>query len=80
MSVICVAFNPVDDNYFISGSIAGKVHGTFLRLVHYVLDPLQQVVDDGCHLTRHAGDYISEARFNGGADINKVSLSSFWRT
>ncbi|CAH2035931.1 unnamed protein product, partial [Thlaspi arvense] len=52
------------------------VDGTFLRLVHNVLDPLQQVVDDGCHLTRHIGDYISEARFNSGADINKVSLSS----
>ncbi|CAH2066380.1 unnamed protein product [Thlaspi arvense] len=50
--------------------------GTVLRLVQNVLDPLQQVVADGCHLTRHTGDYISEARFNGGADINKVSLPS----
>lgn len=41
-----------------------------------VLDPLQQVVADGCHLTRCTGDYILEARFNGGADINKASLSS----
>ncbi|VVA94611.1 unnamed protein product [Arabis nemorensis] len=50
--------------------------GSFLRLVQNVLDPLQQVVADGCHLTRHTGEYISEARFNGGADIKKASLSS----
>ncbi|CAE5963565.1 unnamed protein product [Arabidopsis arenosa] len=42
--------------------------GTFLRLVQNVLDPLQQVVADGCHLTRRTGESILEARFNGGAD------------
>ncbi|EFH63500.1 hypothetical protein ARALYDRAFT_315955 [Arabidopsis lyrata subsp. lyrata] len=50
--------------------------GTFLRLVQNVLDPLQQVVADGCHLTRHTGESILEARFNGGADVKKASLSS----
>lgn len=50
--------------------------GSLLRLVQNVLDPLQQVVADGCHLTRHTGEYILEARFNGGADINKASLPS----
>jgi SAM-dependent methyltransferase len=49
--------------------------GTFLRLVQTVLDPLQQVVADGCHLTRHTGESILEARFNGGADVKKTSLS-----
>ncbi|XP_010415599.1 PREDICTED: methyltransferase-like protein 7A isoform X1 [Camelina sativa] len=50
--------------------------GTFLRLVQNVLDPLQQVVADGCHLTRHTGESILEARFNGGADVKKASISS----
>ncbi|KAG7589519.1 S-adenosyl-L-methionine-dependent methyltransferase [Arabidopsis suecica] len=49
--------------------------GTFLRLVQNVLDPLQQVVADGCHLTRHTGESILEARFNGG--VRMASLSRF---
>ncbi|KAF8091254.1 hypothetical protein N665_0450s0012 [Sinapis alba] len=61
--------------YLFIEHVAGE-DGSFLRLVQNVLDPLQQAVADGCHLTRHTGDYISEAGFNGGADINKVSLSS----
>ncbi|KAJ4874661.1 S-adenosyl-L-methionine-dependent methyltransferases superfamily protein [Raphanus sativus] len=61
--------------YLFIEHVAGE-DGSFLRLVQNVLDPLQQVVADGCHLTRRTGDYILEARFNGGADINKVSLSS----
>ncbi|KAL0701275.1 hypothetical protein Bca4012_057397 [Brassica carinata] len=60
--------------YLFIEHVAGE-DGSFLRLVQNVLDPLQQVVADGCHLTRRTGDYISEARFNRGADINKVSLS-----
>ncbi|EOA34782.1 hypothetical protein CARUB_v10022356mg [Capsella rubella] len=50
--------------------------GTFLRLVQNVLDPLQQVVADGCHLTRHTGKSILEAKFNGGSDVKKASISS----
>ncbi|WZZ06523.1 hypothetical protein YC2023_092444 [Brassica napus] len=61
--------------YLFIEHVAGE-DGSFLRLVQNVLDPLQQVVADGCHLTRCTGDYILEARFNGGADINKASLSS----
>ncbi|KAJ0241304.1 hypothetical protein HA466_0217220 [Hirschfeldia incana] len=52
--------------------------GTFLRMVQNVLDPLQQVVADGCHLTRNTEDYLLEAGFKGGVDINKVSLSAFY--
>ncbi|KAF3520977.1 hypothetical protein DY000_02063444 [Brassica cretica] len=52
--------------------------GTFLRMVQNVLDPLQQVVADGCHLTRSTEDYLLEAGFTGGVDINKVSLSAFY--
>ncbi|XP_010551421.1 PREDICTED: methyltransferase-like protein 7A isoform X2 [Tarenaya hassleriana] len=50
--------------------------GSALRFVQNVLDPLQEIVADGCHLTRRTGDSISEAGFSGGAEINKVSLSS----
>ncbi|XP_010551633.2 PREDICTED: methyltransferase-like protein 7A [Tarenaya hassleriana] len=51
--------------------------GSILRFVQNLLDPLQQVVIDGCHLTRRTGEYISEAGFNGGQQINKVSVYSF---
>ncbi|KAG6397734.1 hypothetical protein SASPL_143904 [Salvia splendens] len=30
--------------------------GTLLRFVQGILDPLQQTVADGCHLTRHTGN------------------------
>ncbi|KAE9454501.1 hypothetical protein C3L33_13594, partial [Rhododendron williamsianum] len=36
-----------------------------------VLDPLQQTVSDGCHLTRTTGKYISEAGFSD-VDLNMV--------
>ena len=39
--------------------------GTVLRFLQNVLDPLQQAVSDGCHLTRETGKYISEAGFSG---------------
>ncbi|XP_031386321.1 methyltransferase-like protein 7A isoform X2 [Punica granatum] len=38
--------------------------GTFLRLLQNVLDPLQQAVSDGCHLTRFTGKNISHAGFS----------------
>ncbi|XP_010551424.1 PREDICTED: methyltransferase-like protein 7A isoform X2 [Tarenaya hassleriana] len=50
--------------------------GSILRFVQNVLDPLQQVVMDGCHLTRRTGEYILEAGFNGGQEINKISVHS----
>ncbi|CAA0325974.1 unnamed protein product [Arabidopsis thaliana] len=61
--------------YIFIEHVAAEADGTFLRLVQTVLDPLQQVVADGCHLTRHTGESILEARFNGGADVKKTSLS-----
>lgn len=39
--------------------------GTVLRFLQNVLDPLQQAVSDGCHLTRETGKYISESGFSG---------------
>ncbi|KAF6171836.1 hypothetical protein GIB67_007357 [Kingdonia uniflora] len=38
--------------------------GTTLRFIQSALDPLQQIVADGCHLTRETGKYISEAGFS----------------
>ncbi|CAG7904179.1 unnamed protein product [Brassica rapa] len=64
--------------YLFVEHVAAEVDGTFLRMVQNVLDPLQQVVADGCHLTRSTEDYLLEAGFKGGVDINKVSLSAFY--
>lgn len=43
----------------------GNADGTVLRFLQTVVDPLQQTVSDGCHLTRETGKYISEAGFSG---------------
>lgn len=49
--------------------------GTIRRLVQGVLDPLQQMVADGCHLTRNTGTSIAKAGFSD-LDINQVVLST----
>lgn len=49
--------------------------GTILRLIQSVLDPLQQTVSDGCHLTRETGTHISEAGFSG-VELSMASLSN----
>ncbi|KAL2484659.1 S-adenosyl-L-methionine-dependent methyltransferase superfamily protein [Abeliophyllum distichum] len=49
--------------------------GTILRFVQGVLDPLQQTVADGCHLTRNTGNCIAKAGFLD-LDINQVVLST----
>ncbi|KAL9246375.1 hypothetical protein vseg_019917 [Gypsophila vaccaria] len=38
--------------------------GTFLRLAQNILNPVQQLVGDNCHLTRESGKYIAEAGFS----------------
>ncbi|XP_028086232.1 methyltransferase-like protein 7B [Camellia sinensis] len=48
--------------------------GTILRFVQGILDPLQQRVSDGCHLTRKTGEYISEAGFSD-VDVNMAFVS-----
>ncbi|KAH9709607.1 methyltransferase 11 domain-containing protein [Citrus sinensis] len=54
--------------------------GTFLKFWQNVVDPLQQVVSDGCHLTRQTGNNISEAGFSsvelGNAFLSNASLIS----
>ncbi|KAJ6801197.1 methyltransferase-like protein 7A [Iris pallida] len=37
--------------------------GSLLRLMQSILDPLQQLLSDGCHLTRETGSLISEGTF-----------------
>lgn len=49
--------------------------GSFLRLMQSVLDPLQQFVLDGCHLTRETGRQISEVGFSS-VSLNSVFLSN----
>eukprot|EP01018_Ginkgo_biloba_P038308 Gb_09192 [translate_table: standard] len=49
--------------------------GTPLRFWQNLLDPLQQFVSDGCHLTRATGNYIRESGFSD-ASINMTSISS----
>ncbi|XP_015077598.1 methyltransferase-like protein 7B isoform X1 [Solanum pennellii] len=49
--------------------------GTALRFVQGLLDPLQQAVADGCHLTRKTGKNISEAGFSN-VDSRQVVLST----
>lgn len=49
-AVTCVAFNPVDDNYFISGSIDGKVRiwdVTRCRVVDYT--DIRDIVTAVCY-------------------------------
>ena len=49
--------------------------GTSLKFWQSVLDPLQQIVADGCHLTRETGKNISEAGFSG-VDLSMAFLSN----
>uniref|UniRef100_A0ACD5Z5E9 Uncharacterized protein n=2 Tax=Avena sativa TaxID=4498 RepID=A0ACD5Z5E9_AVESA len=48
---------------------------SFLQLVQGALDPLQQFVADGCHLTRKTAENIEEAGFSS-LSLNAVRLSS----
>ncbi|XP_078435004.1 uncharacterized protein LOC144705993 [Wolffia australiana] len=49
--------------YIFIEHVAGQ-DGTFLSFMQRVLDPLQQFVADGCHLTRKTGNIISQAGFS----------------
>ncbi|KAK4376257.1 hypothetical protein RND71_006934 [Anisodus tanguticus] len=49
--------------------------GTVLRFVQQLLDPLQQTLADGCHLTRKTGKDITEAGFSN-VDSHQVVLST----
>ncbi|PIN13762.1 putative methyltransferase [Handroanthus impetiginosus] len=53
--------------------------GTILRFVQGILNPLQQTVADGCHLTRKTATNIAEAGF-ASLDVNEVVLSTAFIT
>ncbi|XP_058096391.1 uncharacterized protein LOC131242048 isoform X2 [Magnolia sinica] len=54
-----------------------KPGGTPVRFLQSLLDPLQQIFSDGCHLTRETGKEISEAGFSD-VSINTAGLSSVY--
>lgn len=60
--------------YLFVEHVAAK-DGTVLRFVQSVLDPLQQTLADGCHLTRKTGMKISESGFSG-VELSMASLSN----
>lgn len=60
--------------YIFVEHVAAK-DGTILRFVQGILDPLQQTVADGCHLTRHTATSIAMAGFSG-LHVNQTVLST----
>ncbi|XP_010511988.1 PREDICTED: methyltransferase-like protein 7A isoform X1 [Camelina sativa] len=55
--------------------------GSMFRRLQKLLDPLQQRLADGCHLTRNTRDCILEAGFSGKVEIETYSMCSFpWIT
>ncbi|KAJ0095238.1 hypothetical protein Patl1_15967 [Pistacia atlantica] len=61
-------------NYIFVEHVAAK-DGTLIKFWQSVLDPIQQTVADGCHLTRETGKDISEAGFSG-LELGNVFLSN----
>ncbi|KAF4396747.1 hypothetical protein F8388_004715 [Cannabis sativa] len=49
--------------YLFVEHVAAK-EGSSLRFIQSILNPLQETVADGCHLTRETGKHISEAGFS----------------
>ncbi|CAI9096573.1 OLC1v1032754C1 [Oldenlandia corymbosa var. corymbosa] len=49
--------------------------GTIRRFMQGVLDPLQQIVADGCHLTRKTGAIIGKAGFSD-VELNQAFLTT----
>jgi hypothetical protein len=56
-------------------SFCPLVDGSFLQFVQSALDPVQQFVVDGCHLTRKTAENIEEAGFSS-LSLHAVRLSS----
>ncbi|XP_042479038.1 methyltransferase-like protein 7A [Macadamia integrifolia] len=50
---------------------------TALKFLQNILDPLQQIVFDGCHLTRQTRKHISEAGFSD-VNIKMASVPTFF--
>ncbi|OMO82501.1 Zinc finger, RING-type [Corchorus olitorius] len=60
-ALINIVVNHADFSLILALAVAD---GTILKFLQSVLDPLQQTVADGCHLTRETGKYISAAGFS----------------
>ncbi|XP_047968394.1 putative methyltransferase-like protein 7A isoform X1 [Salvia hispanica] len=60
--------------YIFVEHVAAK-DGTLLRFVQGILDPLQQTVADGCHLTRDTATNIAKAGF-ADLHVNQAILST----
>ncbi|KAJ6910033.1 hypothetical protein NC652_020900 [Populus alba x Populus x berolinensis] len=60
--------------YLFVEHVAAK-DGTILRLLQSALDPLQQTVADGCHLSRDTGKEILQAGFSS-VDLSMAFLSN----
>lgn len=60
--------------YLFVEHVAAK-DGTILRLLQSALDPLQQTVADGCHLSRDTGKEILKAGFSS-VDLSMAFLSN----
>ncbi|KAL3654241.1 hypothetical protein CASFOL_003922 [Castilleja foliolosa] len=60
--------------YIFVEHVAAK-DGTILRFVQRVLDPLQQKLADGCHLTRNTAHNIATTGFES-VEVNQVVLST----
>ncbi|KAK7274859.1 hypothetical protein RIF29_15958 [Crotalaria pallida] len=60
--------------YMFVEHVAAK-DGTFLKFIQRVLDPLQQAIADGCHLSRETGNNISRAGFSS-VELNMAFLSN----
>lgn len=60
--------------YLFVEHVAAK-DGTILRLLQSALDPLQQAVADGCHLSRDTGKEILKAGFSS-VDLSMAFLSN----
>lgn len=52
-----------------------RIDGTLLQFVQGALDPLQQFVADGCHLTRKTGQSIRDVGFSS-LSLDSVRLSN----
>lgn len=61
-------------SYIFVEHVAAK-DGTILKFLQSILNPLQQAVADGCHLTRETGKNISEAGFTS-VELGTVFLAN----
>lgn len=57
--------------------VAAPPSNAGLRLTQTLLDPLQQLLADGCHLTRDTLSVVRGAGFSGGVEAKEFMLDGF---